>query len=203
MSKKIVIVFEGIEGSGKTFHIKHVSNYLKKKRISHVSIREPGGSKNSEKIRKLILNNKSNFQKNTDLLLYLAARSENISYLKKFYKKKIILLDRFTDSTLAYQHFGMSVNLDIIKKINDHILNNFKVNFTFLNIVNEKNMIKRLRKRVKLNRYDKFNKDFYRRVQKGYLKLSKNKKKYQIIDSNLSIEINKKNIIKKIEKLIR
>ena len=203
MSKKIVIVFEGIEGSGKTFHIKHVSNYLKKKRISHVSIREPGGSKNSEKIRKLILNNKSNFQKNTDLLLYLAARSENISYLKKFYKKKIILLDRFTDSTMAYQHYGMGVNLDIIKKINDHILNNFKVNFTFLNIVNEKNMIKRLSKRVKLNRYDKFNRDFYRRVQKGYLKLSKNKKNYQIIDSNLSIETNKKNIINKIEKLIR
>ena len=203
MSKKIVIVFEGIEGSGKTFHIKHVSNYLKKKKISHVSIREPGGSKNSEKIRKLILNNKSNFQKNTDLLLYLAARSENISYLKKFYKKKIILLDRFTDSTLAYQHFGMGVNLDIIKKINDHILKNFKVNFTFLNIVNEKNMTKRLQKRAKLNRYDKFNNNFYRRVQKGYLKLSKNKKKYQIIDSNLSIEKNKKIIIKKIEKLIR
>ncbi len=203
MSKKIVIVFEGIEGSGKTFHIKHVSNYLKKKKISHVLIREPGGSKNSEKIRKLILNNKSNFQKNTDLLLYLAARSENISYLKKFYKKKIILLDRFTDSTLAYQHFGMGINLDIIKKVNDHILNTFNVNFTFLNIVNEKNMIKRLRQRVKLNRYDRFNKDFYRRVQKGYLKLSKNKKNYQIIDSNLSIETNKKNIINKIEKLIR
>ncbi len=203
MSKKIVIVFEGIEGSGKSFHIKYVSNYLKKKKISHVSIREPGGSKNSEKIRKLILNNKSNFQKNTDLLLYLAARSENISYLKKFYKKKIILLDRFTDSTLAYQHFGMGVNLDIIKKINDHILKNFKVNFTFLNIVNEKNMTKRLQKRAKLNRYDKFNNNFYRRVQKGYLKLSKNKKKYQIIDSNLSIEKNKKIIIKKIEKLIR
>ena len=202
MSKKIVIVFEGIEGSGKTFHIRNVSNYLKKKKISHVSIREPGGSKNSEKIRKLILNNKSNFQKNTDLLLYLASRSENISYLKKFYKKKIILLDRFTDSTLAYQHFGMGVNLGIIKKINDKILNNFKVNFTFLNIVSEKNMIKRLRKRVKLNRYDKFNKDFYKRVQKGYLKLSKNKKNYQIIDSNLSIETNKKNIINKIEKLI-
>ena len=129
MSKKIVIVFEGIEGSGKTFHIKHVSNYLKKKKISHVLIREPGGSKNSEKLRELILNNKSNFQKKTDLLLYLAARSENISYLKKFYKKKIILLDRFTDSTIAYQHYGMGVSLDIIKKINYHILNNFKVNF--------------------------------------------------------------------------
>ena len=203
MSKKIVIAFEGIEGSGKTFHIDNVSKYLKRKKIPHIKIREPGGNKNSEKIRKLILNKKSNYNKNTDLLLYLAARSENISYLKKFYKKRIILLDRFTDSTIAYQHYGMGVNLDIIKKINGHILNSFKVNFTFLNIVNEKNMIKRLRKRVKLNRYDKFKKDFYKRVQKGYLKLSKNKKNYQIVDSNLSIETNKKKIINKIEKLIR
>ena len=88
MSKKIVIAFEGIEGSGKTFHINIVSKYLKKKRIKHIKVREPGGSVNSEKIRKLILNKKSNFKKNTDLLLYLAARSENIEYLKKFYKKK-------------------------------------------------------------------------------------------------------------------
>ena len=78
MYKKPIIVFEGIECSGKTSHIKFVSNYLKKKKISFIKIREPGGSKNSEKIRKLILNNKSNFNKNTDLLLYLASRSENI-----------------------------------------------------------------------------------------------------------------------------
>jgi len=152
MSKKVVIAFEGIEGSGKTFHINHISNYLKKKKISHVKLREPGGSKNSEKIRKLILNNKSNFKKNTDLLLYLAARSENIEYLKKFYKKKIILLDRFTDSTIAYQHYGMGVNLTILKKINNYLVKNFKVDFTFLNIVSKNNMKKRLHQRKKLNR---------------------------------------------------
>ena len=203
MSKKIVIAFEGIEGSGKTFHINNVSKYLKKKKISHIKLREPGGSKNSEKIRNLILNNKSNFKKNTDLLLYLAARSENIEYLKKYYKKKIILLDRFTDSTIAYQHFGMGVNLEILNKVNNHLLKSFKVDFTFLNTVSEKNMKKRLKERKKLNRYDQFEKKFYHRVQKGFIKISKNKKNYKIINSNYPIEKNKKDIIDKIEALIK
>ena len=204
MSKKVVIAFEGIEGSGKTFHINYVSNYLKKKKISHIKLREPGGSKNSEKIRKLILNNKSNFKKNTDLLLYLAARSENIEYLKKFYKKKIILLDRFTDSTIAYQHYGMGVNLTILKKINNYLIKNFKVDFTFLNIVSKNNMKKRLHQRKKLNRYDKFKNNFYKKVQNGFLKIAKRKKStYQIINSNLSIKLNKEIIINKIDKLIK
>ena len=203
MSKKIVIAFEGIEGSGKTFHINNVSKYLKKKKIPHIKLREPGGSKNSEKIRNLILNNKSNFKKNTDLLLYLAARSENIEYLKKYYKKKIILLDRFTDSTIAYQHFGMGVNLEILNKVNNHLLKSFKVDFTFLNTVSEKNMKKRLKERKKLNRYDKFEKKFYHKVQKGFIKISKNKKNYKIINSNYPIEKNKKDIIDKIEALIK
>ena len=85
MSKKPVIVFEGIEGSGKSYHISYVSKFLRKKKIDHIKIREPGGCLNAEKIRKLILNNKSTFNKDTDLLLYLAARSENMSLLKKSY----------------------------------------------------------------------------------------------------------------------
>ena len=85
MYKKPVIVFEGIEGSGKTFHINNVTKYLQKRKIDYIKIREPGGNINSEKIRKLILNNKSNFNENTDLLLYLAARSENIYQLKLFF----------------------------------------------------------------------------------------------------------------------
>ena len=204
MYKKPVIVFEGIEGSGKSFHINNVSKFLKKKKIKFIKIREPGGSNNSEKIRNLILNNKSNFNKNTDLLLYLAARSENIHLLKKHYKKKIILIDRFTDSTVAYQHYGLGVNLSLIMKINDYLLNNFKIDFTFLNTVNNENMVKRLLQRKKLNRYDKFKKDFYKRVQNGFIKIARNKfKKYQIINSNLDIKINEKKILDKIEKLIK
>ena len=204
MYKNLIIVFEGIEGSGKSHHISVISKYLTKKKIDYLKIREPGGSKNSEKIRKLILNNKSNFNKNTDLLLYLAARSENIQLINKFYKKKIILIDRFIDSTIAYQHYGLGVSINLINVINKHLLKNFKSDFTFLNIVNNKNMNKRLKLRKSLNRYDKFNDKFYQKVQNGFLKLAKSKKKnYQIIDSNLDINKNKSSIIEKINKLIR
>ena len=202
MSKKPIIVFEGIEGSGKSHHILKVSRYLKEKKISYIKIREPGGNAKSEKIRKLILNNKSSFNKETDLLLYLAARSENVNLLKKNYKKKIILIDRFVDSTIAYQHYGLGVNLKLIKSINDHLLKKFKIDFTFLNIVSKKNMIKRLKLRKSLNRYDKFNSNFYQKVQNGYLKISKRKKNnYQIVNSNLDIDINKSLIIEKITEI--
>ena len=203
MSKKPVIVFEGIEGSGKSFHITNVAKYLKKKKISFIKIREPCGSLNSEKIRKLILNNKSNFNKITDLLLYLAARSENLKQLKKYHKKKVILIDRFVDSTIAYQHYGFGININLINLINKFVLKDFKVDYTFFYVVNKKNMIKRLKVRKSLNRYDKFRNDFYQKVQKGFLKLAKkNNKKYKIINSNLDIDYNKKEIISLIDKLL-
>ena len=204
MSKKPIIVFEGIEGSGKSHHINKVSKYLDKKKINYIKIREPGGSLNSEKIRRLILNKKSNFNIYTDLLLYLAARSENINLIKKSYKKKIILIDRFIDSTIAYQHYGMDVDLNIINIINKFLLKNIKVNFTFLNIVNKKNLFQRLKKRKSLNRYDQFDMNFYNKVQKGFLKLAKSRKKsYKIIDSNLDIKKNEDLIINQIKKLIK
>ena len=204
MYKKPVIIFEGIEGSGKTYHSDNLAKYLKKNKIDYIKLREPGGCLNSEKIRKLILNNNSNFHKNTDLLLYMAARNENIVRLKKSYRKKVIIIDRFIDSTIAYQHYGLGVDLSIIQKLNSFILKSFKIDFTFLNIVNKTNMHKRLKLRKNLNRYDKFKSAFYDKVQKGYLKIAKkNARKYQIINSNLNIETNKLLIINKIERLIR
>jgi dTMP kinase len=204
MSKKPIIVFEGIEGSGKSHHISIVSKYLSKKKINHIKIREPGGNPNSEKIRKLILNNKSNFNKDTDLLLYMAARSENMNIIQKSFNKKIILIDRFTDSTIAYQHYGMGVDLNLIETLNKYLLKNIRVNFTFLNIVNQKNLQKRLKQRKSLNRYDKFKMSFYNKVQKGFLNLSKKQKnKYQLINSNLDINNNEKLILDKIDRLIK
>jgi dTMP kinase len=204
MSKKPIIVFEGIEGSGKSHHISIVSKYLSKKKVNHIKIREPGGNPNSEKIRKLILNNKSNFNKDTDLLLYMAARSENMNIIKKSFNKKIILIDRFTDSTIAYQHYGMGVDLNLIETLNKYLLKNIRVSFTFLNIVNQKNLQKRLKQRKSLNRYDKFKMSFYNKVQKGFLNLSKKQKnKYQLINSNLDIDNNEKLILDKIDRLIK
>ena len=204
MSKKMIITFVGIEGSGKSLHIENVAKYLKKKKIRFVKLREPGGSKNSEKIRKLILNKKSDFNRYTDLLLYLAARSENIEkIIIKNYQKKVILIDRFIDSTIAYQFYGMGINKKIIENLNRYLLKKIKINFTFLNIVNEKNLKKRLFKRKRLNRYDKFKHTFYKKVQKGFIHQAKLKSnKFLIVNSNIKIEDNKKIIINKINKIL-
>ncbi len=202
MYKYPIIIFEGIEGSGKTFHIKNIQKYLNKKKIKFIKLREPGGSINSEKIRKLILNKSSNFKNLTDLFLYMAARNENYhNVIKKNHNKKIIIIDRFTDSTIAYQHYGMNLDKKLIINLNKVILKNIKPSFTFINIVSMKNLKSRLNKRPK-NRYDKFNLKFYSKVQKGFIKLSKNKRNYMIIDSNKEILKNKSIILKKINSLL-
>ena len=204
MSRKPIIVFEGVEASGKSHHISVVANYLKNKKISFIKLREPGGSRNSEKIRRLILNKKTKFKKETDLLLYLASRSENINLINKYYNKKIILIDRFVDSTIAYQHYGMGIDKNIIKVVNRFLLKKINVKFTFLNTVSRKNLLLRLKKRKSLNRYDKFKLNFYDKVQKGYLKIAKsNPKSYKIINSNLDQKKNEILIKDQIDKLIK
>ena len=136
-------------------------------------------------------------------MLYLSARSENIDLIKRNYGKKIILIDRFVDSTLAYQHYGMGVNIKLIISINKFLLKGIKIDFTFLNLVTPKNMKKRLLKRKKLNRYDQFNAKFYKKVQDGFIKIFKKKpKKYMKINSNLNININENIILNKIKDLL-
>ena len=202
-NKKPLIVFEGIEGSGKTTLINHISKFFKKKKINFIKIREPGGNISSEKIRNLILNKKSKFNSFTDLLLYLAARSENFEKLiKKNYKKKIILLDRFTDSTIAYQHYGMGLDKKLINQINKIILKNLKPDLIFLNLVSMKNLVTRLGSRKNKNRYDEFKTKFYKKVQNGYIKISKNKKNYIVIDSNKNLNENKEKVLKIIMKIV-
>ena len=201
--KKPLFVFEGIEGTGKTTLIIYISNYLRKKKIPFISIREPGGNKNSEIIRKIILNKKNKFNSFTDLMLYFAARSENIEkIINKYYGKKIILIDRFTDSTLAYQHYGMNLDKILIKKVNRMLLKKIVPQTTFLNIVSEKNLKKRLNLRKNRNRYDNFKIKFYKKVQNGFLKLSKNKSNYILINSNNDLVKNKKKVLNHILKFI-
>ena len=197
-----VIVFEGIDGSGKSYHLNAASNYLKRKKVNHIKLREPGGSKNSEQLRKLLLSNKSDFEKKTDLLIYLSARSENFyKIIKPNLKKKVILIDRFVDSTMAYQYFGFGINKKIIKLLNKFILGNFKVDFTFLHLVQKREILKKIK--AKKNRYDKFNKNFYLKVQKGFLKISNNKNNYLKIYSSETKNINKQIIQNKLNSLIK
>ena len=206
MSKNPLIVFEGIETSGKSTSLKKVIKYLKKKKIKYINFREPGGTNFSEKLRQLMLNKKSKLNNKTDLFLLMASRSENFDkILKQNYKQKVILIDRFIDSTLAYQYYGMGLDKNLILSMNNFLLGNFKPNFTFLSVVNKKNMLKRLKSRKNKNKYDNFNYDFYNKVQKGFLKIAlKNKSKYLILDSNKdSLKIIENKLINKIKKILK
>ena len=206
MSKYPIIVFEGIEASGKSTSLKKVIKYLRTNKINYLSFREPGGTNLSEKLRSLMLNKKSALSNKTDLFLLMASRSENIDkILKENYKKKVILIDRFIDSTLAYQHYGMKLDRNLILKMNNFLLGNLRPNFTFLSIVNKKNMLNRLKLRKNKNKYDNFDYNFYNKVQRGFLKIAnKNKSKYLILDTNKdNIKIIENKLIDKIKKILK
>ena len=190
--KPLFIVFEGVEGCGKSFQSKKLFNNLKKKNFEVVLTREPGGTKSAELIRNLILKDyfqkgiNEKFNKYTDTLLYLAARNEHVLNKIKpaLKKKKIVICDRFVDSTIAYQVYGKKVKLNFINEIQKIILGNLKPDITFVLKVSPKSSRKRLLKRRSKNRYDKFSQSFYNKVQKSFIRLSKNKKNYHIFDSS-------------------
>ena len=204
--KKFFIVFEGIEGSGKSSHSLSLVKKLKSLRVPCIYLREPGGSKEAESIRNFLLKNQNkNFNSLTDTLLYLAARNENLlRKIKPFYKKKIIICDRFVDSTLAYQHYGLGVKKHFINFINKEIMGTIKPDYTFLMYLNVNKSILRISNKKVINRYDKFKKSFYKKVQNGFLKISnRNKSKYMIINSSNKFEVNKTIIFNQVKKLIK
>ncbi len=191
-NKPFFIVFEGIEGCGKSFQSKKLFYNLKRNKIPSILTREPGGTKSAELIRNLILkdyfknSNKEKFDKYTDTLLYMASRNEHIKnkIIPALKKKKIVICDRFIDSTFAYQVYGKKVNENFIKNIHKFILNGIKPNLTFVLKVKTKVSRSRLSKRKSQNRYDKFSELFYVQAQKAFLKIARNKKNYFILDSS-------------------
>ena len=138
--KSLFITFEGIEGSGKSYQSQKLYESLKKKNIPVILTREPGGTSSAEKIREVILDDyfhpdsKEKFDKYTDTLLYLASRNEHIVNKIKpaILKKRIIICDRFTDSTLAYQVYGKGVNKSFVDSIQKYILESIKSNVELL-----------------------------------------------------------------------
>ena len=210
--KSFFVVFEGIEGSGKSFQAKRAYKNLKKNNYQTILTREPGGTKNGERIRNLILKDyfsfgkKEKLDKYSDTLLYLAARNEHILNKVKpsLNNKKIVICDRFIDSTLAYQVYGKKVDSKFVKFIHKYVLNGVKPDLTFLLTVKINKAIKRLKKRKNLNRYDKFPKKFYIKAQRDFIRIAKkNKKKYIILDSSENNSNLEKIIFKSLIKRIK
>ncbi len=208
--KPFFIVFEGVEGCGKSFQSKKLYNKLKKKKIDTILTREPGGTKSSELIRNLILKdyfsktNNEKFDRYTDTLLYLAARNEHIKNKIKpaLLKKKIVICDRFVDSTIAYQVFGKKVDIKFINNIHKKILNGVKPNIVFILKVTENSSRKRLKKRKTKNRYDNFNQSFYTKAQKSFIKIAKKKSNYFVVDSSANDSFVENKIFKIVKKYL-
>ena len=210
--KSLFITFEGIEGSGKSYQSKILYKKITNMRVPVIYTREPGGTKAAEKIRKVILDDyfypgsREKFSKYTDTLLYLAARNEHVEKKIKpaIFTKKIIICDRFIDSTLAYQVYGKGVNKGFVDSVHKTILENIKPDLTFILKANISKAMQRLKKRKKKNRYDKFSKSFYDRVQKAFLKIATtNKKRYIIIDNTLDTQLAEKIIFNKFISLLK
>ncbi len=209
--KPFFIVFEGVEGCGKSFQSKKLHNRLKKNNVNSILTREPGGTKSSELIRNLILkdyfakNKKDKFDKYTDTLLYLAARNEHIKNKIKpaLLKKKVVICDRFTDSTIAYQVYGKNVELKFIENIHKKILSGVKPNIVFVLKVSQKSSMERLKKRKIKNRYDNFKQSFYRKAQRSFIRLAKNKKNYFILNSSYNDKSLENNIFKIVNRFLK
>tara|TARA_Y200000002_G_C22470913_1_gene574543 strand:+ start:167 stop:811 length:645 start_codon:yes stop_codon:yes gene_type:complete len=209
--KPFFIVFEGVEGCGKSFQSKKLHTKLKKINVKSILTREPGGTQSSELIRNLILKDyfanskKEKFDKYTDTLLYLAARNEHIinKIQPALLKKEVVICDRFVDSTIAYQVYGKKVENKFIDNIHRKILRGIKPNLVFILKVSKKSSRKRLNKRRTKNRYDNFSQSFYTKVQKSFLTLAKNRKNYYVLESSSNDDTIEKTIFSIVKKYLK
>jgi len=188
-----VISFEGFEYSGKSTQIKLLKKYFIKNKIKSTFTREPGGNKDLEKIRNIII--KSNFDNLSLIMFFFASRFSLLSSLKN---NDLTVFDRFFDSTYAYQKHNLKEKKLIISLIN-LIDQKFIPNITFYLKLDKKNLMERKNKRVYSNKFDKKYFGQFSRIQKNYNEISKmkiGKRKFVTIDASLSAnEIHEKIIV--------
>lgn len=202
LKRGVLITFEGIEGCGKSTQINKLYNFLKKNKIKCIKTREPGGTKLSEKIRKLIIKDlKNNEDILTELLLLFASRSNHTLKINHFLKKNyIVLCDRYIDSTYVYQHYEQGQSLKFINFLQKKIANKAKPFITFFLDIPSELSKKRLSKRKKLDRFDKYSLIKINNLRKSFLKLSIKFKRIVKIDGANSEDVVHKEIITHLSK---
>ncbi len=184
------ITFEGIEGSGKSTLAKGLYEYLKENSFRTTITREPGGTKEAEEIREVLLKAGNRLDPVTELLLMLAARRENVykRILPALRETYIVISDRFDDSSFAYQGFGRGLELKFISRLNKVATGGLKPNLTFLVDIDPEVGFSRMKSK-KLDRIEQEDLEFHTRVRKGYLVLAKRaKKRIKVLDGSRSPE---------------
>ncbi len=204
----LFITFEGVEGSGKTTQIQRLKKYLTLKGIRCNVTREPGGCLIAEKIRKILLNpDHREMVPMTELLLYEAARAQHVTeIIKPFVEKEgVVLCDRFSDATVAYQGYGRRIDLKRIERLNHLSTQGIRPDVTFLldcpSDVGLKRAIQRDRalKQESEERFEREEIQFHRRVRKGYLAIARREpRRVKVIDTRQGEE----KVFEKIQKII-
>lgn len=189
MKNGIIISFEGPDGAGKTTVLEQVLPVLQEKGYDIVTTREPGGVEIAERIRDVILDvNHVAMDSKTELLLYMAARRQHYveKVLPALVAGKVVLIDRFIDSSIAYQGAGRGLDKDIITRLNDFATDGRKPDLTLYFDVESEIGLARIAKNAEreVNRLDLEKLDMHKRVRKGYLALAEQEKRIVTIDAS-------------------
>lgn len=194
------ITFEGAEGSGKSTQIRFAVRFLKRKGYPVLLLREPGGTLIGEAIRKILLDRKLRRMKvETELLLYLAARAELVRerIAPALRQGKVVVLDRYEDSTMAYQGFGGGISLKVIQSLSRFTRGRRIPDLTFLLDVETRKGLRRSGRRDRIERKPV---SFHERVRKGFLQLARREpRRFVVLSSHESIE----KVRKKAEEVLR
>ncbi len=200
------ITLEGPDGSGKSTILKLIENYLKDKGIEFITTREPGGTKIGEKIRHIILDNdNTNMGGETEALLYAAARAQHVheKIIPALEEGKVVICDRFTLSSLAYQGVGRDLGIQRVKDINDFAIRGIYPDLILFFHVNPEVTLERKIGKNSADRLELEGNEFHKKVYEGYMKLlDMYPKNIKIIDASKSIDEVFKQSIEAIETLL-
>jgi dTMP kinase len=189
--KGLFITFEGIEGSGKSTQLIRLATHLSQQGYSVISTREPGGTPFGEQIRKVLLSvNTHRLYPQTELFLYLASRVQHLEEVIRpsLNTGKIVLCDRFSDATLAYQGFGRGLTLNFVKKAATDAVQGLRPDLTLLLDLDVENGLSRIKDRGTANRLDRESLKFHQRVREGYLKLARAEpRRIRMVDASENI----------------
>ena len=189
MTKGLFITFEGADGCGKSTQMKLLADYLKNQGYEVVLTREPGGKGLGEKIREILLNYDGEVSDRCESFLFLADRAQNIDTIVKpaVNSGKIVLCDRHTDSTVAYQGYGRGLDLEEINMLNNLATSSTKPDLTFVFDIDTETSMQRVGKEK--DRMESAGVEFHNRVRNGYLKLAQQEsERIKVIDATKTIE---------------
>lgn len=204
-TKGLFITFEGVEGSGKSTQIDLLVEFLSEKGYEVVSTREPGGTAIGDKIRKIVLNpDFTEMDFKAEALLYAANRAQHVAEViaPALAQGKIIISDRYTDSSLAYQSFGRGLDQKKVENISEWATGGLEPDLTILLDIPADKGLKRTSRSL-ADRIEQENIDFHDRVSKGFLKLAKKfPKRFKVIDATKDVDQIHQEVVKLVQKLL-